>query len=63
LLLENGESRFPLTFRLRCSSSALGAKRIKGVSPLISPAERGVTPLDSPKGETGVVRVAGDVDK
>jgi len=42
---------FPLT----------GGTRFKGDTPLKSPAKRGSTPLDSPKGEKGIVTVVSDV--
>jgi hypothetical protein len=54
-----------ITFPLGVSrpSPAAGEKITKGDTPLVSPAKRDFTPLDSPKGEDGVITVAGDIEK
>ena len=37
--------------------------KIKGDTPLVSPAQRDSTPLDSPKGEKGILIVVSDVER
>jgi len=43
---------------LYCSSIPSLVYNVKGDTPLKSPANRGSTPLDSPKGEKGIVTVS-----